>query len=195
MLGSTNPNNRNPLLLIYGARYPIEEQASPAVQQNRYTIASSTWSTQSNHRLADCSTTPHQLEPHPSLFYRIAQWQQTDPLSVFFFSLHSHTALLRLGILNQLHDLDRLRLQFLRLSLNFGSIRVCGGIGLIEDIIVGQDDLVDDFSELFLRFPDFDLVVGGCDELVACNDDLERSERAVLVEYNIDDENKKRERL
>lgn len=137
---------------------------------------------------------PHQLEPHSSLFYRIAQWQQTDPFSVFFF-LHPYTALLRLGILNQLHDLDRLRLQFLRLSLNFGSIRVCGGIGLIEDIIVGQDDLVDDFSELFLRFPDFNLVVGGCDELVACNDDLERSERAVLVEYNIDDENKKRERL
>lgn len=77
--------------------------------------------------------------------------------------------------------------------MNFRSIRVCGRIGLIEDIIVGQDDLVDDFSELFLRFPDFDLVVGGCDELVACNDDLERSERAVLVEYNMDEE-KKRER-
>lgn len=117
-----------------------------------------------------------------------------DGPSLGFFLLHSHTALLRLGILNQLHDLDRLRLQFLRLSLNFGSIRVCSRIGLIEDIIVGQDDLVDDFSELFLRFPDFDLVVGGCDELVACNDDLERSERVVLVEYNID-EGKKRERL
>lgn len=113
-----------------------------------------------------------------------------------FFSPHSHTTLLRLGILNQLHDLDRLRLQFLRLSLNFGSIRVCSRIGLIEDIIVGQDDLVDNLSELFLRFPDFDLVVGGCDELVACNDDLERNERAVLVEYNIDEEKKKeRERL
>lgn len=112
------------------------------------------------------------------------------PSSGFFF-LHSYTALLRLGILNQLHDLDRLRLQFLRLSLNFGGIRVCGRIGLIEDIIVGQDDLVDDLSELFLRFPDFYLVVGGCDELVACNDDLERSERAVLVEYDIDDEEKR----
>lgn len=116
-----------------------------------------------------------------------------DGPSLGFYFLHSHTALLRLGILNQLHNLDRLRLQFLRLSLNFGGIRVCGRIGLIEDIIVGQDDLVDDFSELFLRFPDFDLVVGGCDELVACNDDLERSERVVLVEYNIDEEKKERE--
>lgn len=115
-----------------------------------------------------------------------------DRPSFDFLFLHSHTALLRLGILNQLHDLDRLRLQFLRLSLNFGCIRVCSRIGLIEDIIVGQDDLVDNLSELFLRFPDFDLVVGGCDELVACNDDLERSERAVLVEYNMDE--KKRER-
>jgi hypothetical protein len=91
------------------------------------------------------------------------------------------SSLVGLSILNQLHHLDGLGLQFLCLPLNFGSIRVGGRVGFIEHVVVGQNDLVDQLPELFLGLPDFDLVVGGSEEFVPCDDDLRDGDCAPLV--------------
>lgn len=93
-------------------------------------------------------------------------------LSISFQPTQSASCIPLLRRLNRLLDLHSLSLELLRLALNLRRVGVACWEWLVKNIVVRQDDLVDNLSQLLLLFPDLELLGGRCNELVACNHDL-----------------------